>query len=1280
MGIYEERVIKNLIHKERTTVRLSYEGCDFVKLPSMQEKTNLLQNPLFNFLPTSNQVIVQCEIAGDPKLFYINRSERTIREIKSKNITELDAYNNVEELKVESIPLDNIKKLAKKIHFQPLYVRAKKIKDIQLLLTKEQRRQALMVLDDESINFKNTSYTYAFQGFLAKYMGHSQLEKSSLELKKADIEKQKQPRTIWSRIKSKIFTNPQDEIDKIDEMQDWAREIHKLSAEFKRLEEYINNFYGDHNQQILDFKESFDTYTQNIQDKIQQIIDSFPENSPKAKILKKLQVDLTKNADIFEKNINGILLDPKKSDMECLFSIADRSLRIKSLGSFMREQMSLILDAGIDVTYKISNQRLKDVIQVPRLVASLSDAQHLMLIKGQSVVEGPKDNDTYSAISQSMLESITSDEVIVEDNNDWFSIKPYIHKWHPAVVDKVLCLLTGNNYYENTLYGNWRYNFGVQPLKLFASIIEIAFSIPRIIIVLSLGIIETGFSIFPFSKKLNEEKITYKLNQFVCNFYEDFAYIVAPLTHIKNSSWNKYARNQPDDETNNHQEILESCTDYSGYCYSLFIYFTPQLISESVYDFFKSILTTVVKFSEDISYLSSSSKDAEQVYNDVKMRHEYMETFTDSFKKKFNLEEANKLSAGYEKIKYCYSNDISSPLDVFYEIMVVLSNDVVNPMFRKSPGIATFYFAASLLTFGTFVLPASTFAWMKPIPAWLQYLANQISINFTGKSTSLGVTEQLIACFLGWKIGFFSTEFIVEMMHGHFEILEKLFEEPEQIVLGLIVLVGLGMALQYIPELPSTIKIPGLPPIPNFYIVILNLFSEESREVWHGTAGLTSIEYAFLGLKFAMLFHSMLFGSEKSAENLTDVEKIAVAVGNKKFFKKLIDECKSHGVIESVKGNKALDANLKSRINDIVTNELSAKHLSFSVESIDVFNGLLLEQIKRRENSSQTKRVDTSIEHAHKELSDAIKMTADDKRLCFSEGTFGLNKESHQFYDHLDKLFENYNFAVRSKYAGNKVKLEELTIDKRPYLDVFYNKYCYKSSNNFVRSMTLIFYPLSVVSRGVKFGWAMLMNKPSMKHQIVKNFCKDVVILSQFVTPLARLTADLNLYLSGVVRGVAFLTLLPLAGLIAYPLAETSAFVISKFKSKPYVRTPFSNWFAVLDYYICKYIAFHKTPALQPVRQMIVRAARVAGINSDLEGASKKIQSQLDVTAKTFADSNGSYNGLVASLGVTTDADISREFKTTSSSDWRNSSASIYCDSDDDDDDDNHSLGSVATL
>ncbi len=1281
-GSYYHPTHVALKNKLQTDIRITHEGCDYLNLPPGTTIPKFFNNNLIRIPSASNQTLVHCLVNNKDRLFYIHKAERKIIEIHGVDIKSIQTLVNKdwEEAPIDYQPkplsLEKIKSIAELIGYPALLTHATRAKNIEVKLTREQRRLVLMMMDDQNISFCNSSYTYAFQAYLAKYMHESMLEKTKLEFEERHQTESKKNNSLWQSFKhiisKTIWTSVEEKKLKIKAMQEWTIQLHRLSARFKAFDTFVNNRGPDPKQTLTQLRDIFQKYKQDIQSDLDDMIQNIPETNRKAKqkkqILMKLKHQLATDIDKFEVQLTKLDKKPTKIQIDRLVSMTDRDLHIQSLGRFMQMQMTCILQAGIQVSYKISAQRLRDVIQVPSLIAHLSDAKHLMLIKGQSIVEGPKANDTYSSIPSAMLDATTQAEIISDSRDSWFSIKPYLKKWNPASVDKILCLITGRAAIANNRHANYFYHFFVQPLKFFASIFEITFAIPRLGLVLFLGTTEALLFILTRQHKSTESKLTYQLNEWIKQFYQDYALLVAPLTYLKNSSWNAYHRENVDNN-DPHQFILDACTDQSGFCHNLFVYLTPQLISETILDFFNSIFRQMLSIPRDISYLISYDQQANDTFKQIQFRHQSLEKLNELLTQKLiSLKQSTEKSDSYEPLSYCIVNHISSPLDVFYEIMVTLSNSVVNPMFRKSPGIATFFFAISITTFATFILPAPTIAWLKSVPTWLKYPAEQISLHFTGKSTTLGIQEQVVACFLEWKLGFFATEFGVELAHGHFEIFESLFEDPEQIVLVLVSLISLGITLQYIPELPTTIHIPGLPEIPNYYFMIVNVFTEEAKGCKEGTVGLTSIEYGFLGLKFAMLMHSMLSGSE-SRQELSSLQQLVLACGQKSFFKKIIESSQEMGLSEWLKDNSFIEelnqslSNLEPSIfasspieknprvyafanmlTRIINQTLAEQNLQFEKQELLLFKTALAKQLltlpeflsinqakdkylktltRAPDDEKRTKlnfqsppKTILNLQEAYQALQEAIMITNNPEQpLIFINQRFGLIKEANQYYDYLDRCFENYNQALKQEYGTNNENYETLYLDKRPYLDVFFNKYCYEPSNNFMRSLIFFIYPLSLLSRGLKFLWATIMHKPCMQHQIIKNFCKDMVIVSQIIGPIARMTADFNLYITGVLRGLAFVVTLPTT-LAIYPIFYVMAKVMDKFFHTGANIAPLSHWFEFLDDWICYLIALHETKDLSLIRQLFVRASRVAGTNQDIGHATDKMCQDLDQIAK----------------------------------------------------------------
>lgn len=230
-------------------------------------------------------------------------------------------------------------------------------------------------------------------------------------------------------------------------------------------------------------------------------------------------------------------------------------------------------------------------------------------------------------------------------------------------------------------------------------------------------------------------------------------------------------------------------------------------------------------------------------------------------------------------------NKINSFMTPLIEIGVGLSDEIIGPMFRKSPGLATLCFLAANATFGALTAPGIAGAVMGgELAKGMAGLGAKIAGATMGKQTGVHLfMNNLFAAFLQWKLTFFPIELVGEMFHGDLQFLEKLMQNPEKLTLGMTVMVGMGWAMQFLPPMPTP---KALGPL-NLYGDIANIFGHEAHEVSHGGEligpdghplegpdgkplyhspakwPINSLEYAFLSLKSIFIVQTMAEGTHE---------------------------------------------------------------------------------------------------------------------------------------------------------------------------------------------------------------------------------------------------------------------------------------------------------------------------------------------------------------------------------------------------------------------------------
>jgi len=1269
------------MQKEKTfKARISRQGCDFLRLKVRPPHEKLLTIPI-----VSKIGIIQCpNKKGEDALYYVNKAENKLFELTNdpcliakvaKSIYEGRAYHPNSE--PEGLPynqptpikertLKTIEHLFSKhiingklSHFMQ---DVNQVKNIEFYLTKEERRQALRKIFDKKISSKNASYTYIFQGFLAKSEGEASHKLIKL---RHELDELKAKKTKWPRNRLKIEKNIgaiQNEIEKIATTKAWRSVMHAFSAEFILFESYINNpFFNNKRADPSVSLENLQTALKRHQAKIKSILKALRKRTHNADIithLLNLENKLNDGITLFNDNMDALKPNPTKEQVDCLMCVHDRDSQIPSLGRFMGEQMIAILDTGIKVAYKISGNRVRDALKVPREIGAYSDAKTLIRAKAITL-EGAEFNDTYAAIPESMRDSLTaaSEQSDTCDSRQWFSIKPYVQNWDPSEVDSLICTITGKPLQRNrsTWFAysgsNGPFEFLVSlpwvgPERVVASLWEIAWSIPRLGLVFSLGIADFILSFTPWS----EQTTTQKLNKILSNVYE--SPFLTPLSALKRLSYNRYQRF--DDEIDEqHQQVLDLCIEDTGFFYKLFRFFTPQLFTRSIREFAFSFYHAGRNVFREINYLDFSHQTDEledDFYERVKLSYIINKACLEQIEKK-QLQYTGDPNDPhlYPERSFCQINIIESPFEVFREIAAIVSQHVIDPTFRTgSPIISAGLFGLASVTWLTYLLPASALTSIKPLVDLLQIPTNQISIGFTGKSATVGPIEAMLACQLEWNLVISPILLIQELLDGNIETFKYLFDQPEKVILGIMTLIGTGMLLQYIPHLPSTITIPGLPAIPNPVFELCNLFSDESRGLITAVDGPKQLTQMLLSVKFLLLIKTLLGGVHERSHQ-TELETLIQSCTTTGFIKRMADIYHELGLDKQEKDNHALFEALNDEklfeegyvIENPIAQQFKDKLTSLLDTAIEhhtkdcvpaeeltefkanLLHGLrvkLLELPETLKSYALPKAPKFSKDDKYALLKtkrhvllEALSMTRDEKNpLIFDDKSKGANR----YHDRLDRLFNEYNEELANQ------GLSHYRIDKGPYLDVFYNKYCEQGSNNFIRSMLFFFpipcYIIAVLWRERQRYKAIKRHKPSIVRQVNKNYNQDFVIVFALIAALSGMIAVAHRAFSYTFRGLADILLGPIAIALhclylpyrAFAWGANGVLSLVSPSTTPFKTSSLISWLHQIDEWTCYMTPTH-TPPLHPIRQFFAQTTRVSGCNENIKEAFRKVKEQL---------------------------------------------------------------------
>lgn len=538
-------------------------------------------------------------------------------------------------------------------------------------------------------------------------------------------------------------------------------------------------------------------------------------------------------------------------------------------------------------------------------------------------------------------------------------------------------------------------------------------------------------------------------------------------------------------------------------------------------------------------------------------------------------------------------NHYSSVLDFPDDFVFGLCDIVVDPMFRASPGLATGYFMLSMASFGALLAPGmvsgTSLAWLNSLPTW-------ISQNFTGKAVTEGIAAKVIAVFVQWKLGFFTTEFALQLLHNDMDFFKEMFQEPEKITLGMVTLIGMGIGLGYVPDLPEHITIGGHE-YPNPLVMAINIFKEESAECSHaGTPPYTAVEYMFLGLKFGFLVHELLAGAHHASANRLDFKKLMADL-HAQGIKQVPDLEARKNIVQDALAKQGFvpqddkDSSYNHFVNSFAKNiteavthgpklpEGSAVAATDVKGLVDIYmQGLLANE--QEEKQPADSKIPKPVYDAGQKLKvliakvNRMEIVGKSKE---EESTFS-HTDARLIYDKLDAAFEAYNRACVANECKDK------RIPKEDYLHAYYNKHCYEGSNTLFKIITM---PLAwVLQLLFKLPFALCVS-PCMVYEIKKSFCEDLAMIIQAVALTARVLRAMTRALVDSFR--------PIIGFFAALIGLKEG----------------SNALRWADNETSK-LSFHRlNHPTRPLKAIYAEVTRIAGTNDNVAGQSERVLQQL---------------------------------------------------------------------
>ena len=727
--------------------------------------------------------------------------------------------------------------------FQVITDNKNQILDILVSTTPQTyKKELLPKLQDLNVTAKNTPYSRLFRSPLARFEAKTQHSLDELEFKKN--------RTNLKPRKKDLYTAEQ---DVLTSMLALKKTLDRISSHYDRFDRHINQLLKANPEDCL-----VDLISELSELKKEISLIATPD--PYSQKWNDLKKALEAGAEHFQEKIFALgQRVPSATEAQAILSIQDQQEHIKSLGTFIAEQLIQISETGIKIAYDLSDNRLKDLIHVPPLVAALSDAKKMLELKSRSL-DGAEYNDAYSAMPLSPIDAL--DKLLQEKGNTdpnqeiQFSLKPYISNWNLYDLDDLVCLISKKPLVERKIP-----SLALGALKLLASFIEvfamIFIRLPITVLLTAIDVMGTTLGAMTHLSFFNpQEKWTDKIDSVISELHEKWS-----LVKAAKQLWNRrYQRLDADED--DHQALLNMIKNESSLFQVIAKEYTPGLIANSIVSSVKTMWENIKRIPQDLFYLLSvlgyNAKPVD-VYNSV------MEQYNrDKLARHTNPPQDEDSVLICPMPAHNAVNHITTPFEVLREVVVAITDGMVDPMFRKSPATSTAFFILATTTLGTYLLPAALFAGMKSTVLGLQLPTKLLSKAFTGRATVYGLQQPVVACFLEWQL-VLPAELAIEIQEGHYDLLASMFHEPEKISLGMVGLIMIGMGLKFIPTVPANLIIPGTSMrLPIIYTDLLNLFTEEAKSSAHGVLPFSLMTKLALGLKAALLGESMLTSSHLS--------------------------------------------------------------------------------------------------------------------------------------------------------------------------------------------------------------------------------------------------------------------------------------------------------------------------------------------------------------------------------------------------------------------------------
>lgn len=450
----------------------------------------------------------------------------------------------------------------------------------------------------------------------------------------------------------------------------------------------------------------------------------------------------------------------------------------------------------------------------------------------------------------------------------------------------------------------------------------------------------------------------------------------------------------------------------------------------------------------------------------------------------------NMLESDHEEknpIQYHSCNQLSSPFDAIGHIIRTLDNEIVNTPFRHSPAIATLSFAATLFSFGSYLVPSLTPSFLLGFNHYLLSWINSITMNYTGVLATTSPDNMLIGCFLFWQTtvslsqGLINFSGLQENLHPAGDWLQN----PSKGIIAGSFLTIVGYVLGFIPKIENQRYLP--------FVSFINFLSNMSRDCRNSGRPMVLTTYFIIAVKslylladlFNLVKHHHIektIDNIKTKDTLTPLNSIHLAHPYQKIFLSL-------PVIFSLSSIYCLS--LEHYQNSTTFLALAVlTRLYFSSSSLNCLSN------HRALKSSDTK---------------------DDVR-AINELSALLKKLKEPEFQHQFK-YDFFYTKANTMYSDLKDKLEKAGIQDDVLLDNFFRQYCIPQPFNFLK---IILLPMSPILYLLGYSLGYVTNNNYLKQWVSVFLQENVLMLCELVYyvlhPVAELIKTIwnNLILGGL--------------------------------------------------------------------------------------------------------------------------------------------------------------------